>query len=131
MALGLRWHLDFWTTQTKVAERLAELSKIELQKENAVSGIGLDVRRRYLEVQEAQQKLDAAQTARKAARALMVSNLTNFSLGIGEAKDVFESLGLYTRMATDYYATVRDFNIAAARLTQATGQETTTLSYQR
>jgi len=131
MALGLRWRLDFWMTQAKVAEHLAELSKVEVQKENAVLGIGLDVRRRYLEVQEAQQKLDAAQTARRAARALMVSNLTNFNLGIGEAKDVFESLGLYTRIASDYYMTVRDFNIAAAKLTQATGQETTTLSYQR
>jgi outer membrane protein len=130
MALGLRWRLDFWMTRAKVAEQGAELSKVEVQKENAVSGIGLDVRRRYAEVQEAQQKLDAAQTARRAARALMVSNLTNFGLGIGEGKDVFESLGLYTRMASEYYTTVRDFNIAAAKLTQATGQEITTLSYQ-
>jgi outer membrane protein TolC len=131
MALGLRWRLDFWMTRAKVAEQLAELSKVEVQKGSAVSGIGLDVRRRYLEVQEAQQKLEAAQTARRAARALMVSNLANFGLGIGEGKDVFESLGLYTRMASDYYTTVRDLNIAAAKLTQATGQEITTLSYQR
>jgi outer membrane protein len=130
MALGLRWRLDFWMTRAKVAEHVAELSKVEGQKETAASGIGLDVRRRYLEVQETQQKLEAAQTARRAARALMVSNLANFNLGIGEAKDIFESLGLYTRMASDYYMTVRDFNIAAAKLTQATGQEITTLSYQ-
>src|SRR5919197_4107529 len=40
-ALGLRWQLDVWMTQAKVAERLAELSKVEVQKQNATSGIAL------------------------------------------------------------------------------------------
>jgi outer membrane protein TolC len=131
MALGLRWKLDFWMTHAKETERLAELTKAEVQKENATQGIELDIKRRYLEVQETQQKIEAAQTARKAARALLVTTLANFGLGVGDPKDVFDSLGLYTRMASDYYTAVRDYNIAAARLSQATGQEATTLSYQR
>jgi outer membrane protein TolC len=131
MALGLRWKLDFWMTHAKEAERLAELVKAEVQKENATQGIELDIKRRYLEVQETQHKIEAAQTARKAARALLVTTLANFGLGVGDGKDVFDSLGLYTRMASDYYTAVRDYNIAVARLSQATGQEATTLSYQR
>jgi outer membrane protein TolC len=131
MALGLRWKLDFWMTHAKEAERLAELVKAEVQKENATQGIELDIKRRYLEVQETQQKIEAAQTARKAARALLVTTLANFGLGVGDGKDVFESLALYTHVASDYYTAVRDYNIAAARLSQATGQEATTLSYQR
>lgn len=130
-ALGLRWQLDFWMTQAKVEERLAELSKVEVQKTNATSGIALDIQRRYLEVQETQQKIDAAQAARRAVRALLATTLANFELGIGEGKEVFENLGLYTRIVSDYYTAVRDYNIAAARLTQAIGQEVTTLSYQR
>ena len=104
MALGLRWKLDFWMTHAKEAERLAELAKTEIQKENAYSGDRIDIKRRYLEVQETQQKIEAAQTARRAARALLVTTLANFSLGVGEGKDVFDSLGLYTRMASDYYS---------------------------
>jgi outer membrane protein TolC len=130
MALGLRWKLDFWMTRAKETERLAELAKTETQKENATQGIELDIKRRYLEVQETQQKIEAAQTARKAARALLVTTLANFGLGVGDAKDVFDSIGLYTRIVSDYYTAVRDYNLAAARLSQATGQETTTLSYQ-
>jgi hypothetical protein len=57
--------------------------------------------------------------------------LTNFRLGVGEGKDVFESLGLYSRVVGDYYTAVRNYNIAAARLSQATGQEITTLAYRR
>jgi outer membrane protein len=130
-ALGLRWQLDVWMTQAKVAERAAELSKVEVQKQNATTGIALDIQRRYLEVQETQQKMDAAQDARKAVRALLATTLANFELGIGEGKEVFENLGLYARIVSDYYTSVRDYNIAAAHLTQATGQEVTTLSYRR
>ena len=130
-ALGLRWQLDVWMTQAKVAERLAELSKVEVQKQNATSGIALDIQRRYLEMQETQQKMDATQDARKAVRALLATTLANFELGIGEGKEVFENLGLYTRIVSEYYTSVRDYNIAAAKLTQATGQEVTTLSYRR
>jgi outer membrane protein len=128
IALGLRWQLDFWSTQAKVAERTAELNKVQVQKISATSGIALDIRRRYLEVEEFRNKVKAAQEARKAARALLVTTLANFQLGVGEAKEVFEGLGLYTRIVSDYYQTIRDFNIAAAKLTQATGQEITTLS---
>lgn len=130
-ALGLRWQLDIWMTQAKVAERLAELSQVELQKQNATSGIALDIQRRYLEIQETQQKMDAAQDARRAARALLATTLANFELGVGEGREVFENLGLYARIVSDYYTSVRDYNIAAAKLTQATGQEVTTLSSRR
>ena len=130
-ALGLRWQLDVWMTHAKVAERLAELSQVEVQKHNATSGIALDIQRRYLEMQETQQKIDAAQTARKAVRALLATTLANFELGVGEGKEVFENLGLYAHIVSDYYTTVRDYNLAAARLTQATGEEVTTLSSQR
>ena len=82
-------------------------------------------------MQETQQKIDAAQTARKAVRALLATTLANFELGVGEGKEVFENLGLYAHIVSDYYTTVRDYNIAAARLTQATGQEVTTTASQR
>jgi outer membrane protein TolC len=131
LALGLRWQLDVWMTHAKVAERQAEVSKVEVQKHNAVSGIALDIQRRYLEVQENQLKIEAAQTARRAARTLLVTTLANFNLGVGEGKDVFEGLGLYAKVVGDYYSAVRDYNVAAAKLSQAAGQEVTTLTYQR
>lgn len=128
VALGLRWQLDFWQTRAKVAERTAQVYQLSTKKNAALSGIALDVERRYLEVKEYQQKVKSAQRSRKAARALLVTTLTNFNLGVGEGKDVFEGLGLYTRVVGDYYKTLRNFNIAAARLTQATGQKVEVLN---
>ena len=130
LAVGLRWQLDFWQTRTQVAERVAELVKVETQQDSAETGIALDIRRRYLEMQEFQNKLAAAQQARRAARALLATTVANFNLGIGEGKDVFEGLGLFTRIVSEYFETIRDFNMAAAKLTQATGQEVTTLQYE-
>ena len=131
MALGMRWELDFWMTRAKVGERLAEVTKVEAQRRQAQMGVGLDIQRRYLEMQENQQKLRVVRKVRKAARALMVTSLANFTLGIGEAREVFSNLGLYIRMASDYYKVIRDFNHTAARLSQATGQEITTLTSKR
>lgn len=130
-ALGIRWDLDFWMTRAKVDERLAEVTKMKVQKQNAETGIGLDVRRRYLEVQENLQKLEPAQDARRAARALMLTGIANFTLGIGEAEDIFSFIGLYTRMASEYYEAIRDLNLAVAKLSQAVGHEVTALTYQR
>ncbi len=131
IALGLRWQLDFWQTRAKVAERTAKVYQLSTKKNTALSGIALDVERRYLEMKEYQQKLKSAQQSRKAARALLVTTLTNFNLGVGEGKDVFEGLGLYTRIVGDYYKTLRNFNIAAARLTQVTGEEVVATDGQR
>lgn len=131
MVVGARWQLDFWMTHARFAERLAEREQVEIQQQKALSGIALEIQQRYLEVQETQQAIDEAQNARKAARALLVTTLTNFDLGIGEGKDVFEALGLYAKIVGDYYTVVRNYNIATARLTQATGQETTELASQR
>jgi outer membrane protein TolC len=131
VALGLHWQVDFWQTRSEVAERAAQVHQLTAQKDAAVSGIALDIERRYLEVQEFQQKVASAQEARKAARALLVTTLANFNIGVGEGKDVFEGLGLYTRIVGDYYKTLRDFNIAAARLTQATGQDITVSGRER
>jgi outer membrane protein TolC len=131
VALGVRWQLDFWMTRAKVAEHLAEVAKVEVQKTNAISGIGLEIQRRYLELQEYQKQLEAMQTARRAARALLLTTLTNFNLGVGEAKEIFDGLGLYTRTLGDYYEVLRDFNIGAAKLSQATGEEVTSLQYRR
>lgn len=129
IALGMRWQLDFWQTYANVAEREAELNKVKIQQHSATSGITLNIQHQYLRVQEFQDKLKTAQQARKSVRSLLVTTLSNFQLGVGEAKDIFESLGLYTQIVSDYYTTVRDFNMAAAKLTQATGQEVTTLHY--
>lgn len=131
VALGLHWQLDFWQTRAEVAERAAQVQQLTAQKDAAVSGIALDIERRYLEVKEFQQKVESAQQARKAARALLVTTLANFQLGIGDGKEVFEGLGLYTRIVGDYYKTLRDFDIAVARLSQATGQDITAVDSQQ
>ncbi|RMF88161.1 MAG: TolC family protein [Nitrospinota bacterium] len=128
-ALGLRWNLNFLTTKARVRKAEAELAKVQNDLENARLGLPLEVTRAYLEVKAAQEELDAASDGRRAGRSLLVLTFTNFKLGIGEAKDLFEALAIFARTTTTYYQAVHALNLALARLSNAVGKEVTTLQY--
>ncbi len=128
-ALGLRWNLNFLTTKAKVRQAEAELAKAENDLVNARLGLPLEVTRAYLDVQTAQKKIEVTLEGRRAARSLLVLTLTNFKLGIGEAKELFEALGIFARATTTYFQAVHGLNLALARLSLAVGQEITTLQY--
>jgi len=128
-ALGMFWTLDFWETQRKVDGARAELDKIKQQRANAETGIRLQVKKAYLDATQALEAVEIADKGRKAARALLVGNMSSFELGVGEAKDVFEALVIYTTATSNFYNVVNDYNIALADLTKVVGQEVCELEY--
>ncbi len=128
-ALGLYWPLSFAETRAKVQAAKAELEKLRAQKRSAETGIRLAVRKAYLEAVQTREAMEIADSGRKSARGLLVTSVSSFELGVGEAKDVFESLVVYTRSTSDYYEAVSDYNLALARLSQAVGEEVTELTY--
>lgn len=128
-ALGMFWTLDFWETQRKVDGARAELDKLKQQRANAETGIRLAVKKAYLDATQAREAVDIADKGRKAARALLVGNMSSFELGVGEAKDVFEALVIYTTATSNFYGIVNDYNVALAELTKTVGQEVCELEY--
>lgn len=128
-ALGIFWPLDFWETARKVEGARAELEKVRTQRVGAESGIRLAVKRAYLDAQQTREAVEIADRGRRAARGLLVTNVSSFELGIGEAKDVFEALVIYTTSTSNFYGTVNDYNLAMANLTKVVGQEVCDLDY--
>lgn len=128
-ALGLFWPLDFWETERKVEGARAELAKIRQQRANAESGIRLAVKKAYLDATQARESVEIADKGRKAARGLLVGNVSSFELGLGEAKDLFEALVIYTTATSNFYNTVNDYNLAIANLTKTVGEEVCELNY--
>ena len=53
---------------------------------------------------------------------MLFLNLTNFKLGMGSGKDVFDSLSLHARTDGDYYQTIFEFNMAVVELNDVTGK---------
>lgn len=128
-ALGMFWQLDFWETQRKVEGARAEFLKLQQTRANAETGIRLAVKKAYLDATQAREAVEIADKGRKAARSLLVGNMSTFELGVGEPKDVFEALVIYTTATSNFYSVVNDYNLALAELTKTVGQEVCELKY--
>lgn len=127
--LGFRWNLNFAMTGARVAAARAELSRLEAKEREAATGLLLEVQTAYAGYERARRTLDASDEGRKAGRALLFLAVSNFDLGLGEARELFESLGAYTESSSDHLRAVHDYNLAIAELGRAVGEELTGINY--
>ncbi|HYC23186.1 MAG TPA: TolC family protein [Candidatus Bathyarchaeia archaeon] len=121
--LGIHWGLNFYLTAARAETTRAELSKLETQKRSAQSGLPLELRETYRKVQQTRDALDQLTDGRKAGRAILTLAVTNFDVGVGDAKDILDGLGNYARISSDYFEAARDYNLALAALTRVVGEE--------
>jgi outer membrane protein TolC len=121
--LGLNWKLDVFTKLAELEAAQAEVEVQEAKLHRAATGLPVAIHRAYLMYEEKRQALKVARRERKSGRALSFLAVSNFSLGIGDPKEILESLGTYARAATTWYRTVHDFNLAVAELSSVVGQE--------
>ena len=127
--VGIHWNLSFATTNAKVEAARANLERLEALKREAASGLLLEIRRAYSDVNQGRQTIAATEEGRKAGRGLLILSLTNFDLGLGDAEELFKGLGTYTEASSDYLRAVHDYNVAVAALSKAVGKELTPLQY--
>jgi len=113
-ALGVRWGLSFHVTAARVATARAELERIEAARRSARRGLPVELHDAYRRVQENREALVHLDDGRRAGRAVLTLAVTNFDLGLDEPRKVFDALGLYAKVSSDYYETVRDYNVAVA-----------------
>ena len=83
----------------------------------------------FLKINKANDRIKTAREARKVSRGLLVTNLANFDFGIGEAKDLFESLFIYRRSVKNYLTKIHEYNIAVAELSYETGKDSDNWGY--
>jgi outer membrane protein TolC len=127
--VGIHWDLNFFLTSAKVEEARADLDRLAAQQRDAASGLQLEIRRAYSDVEQARATITVAEEGRKAGRGLLILSLSNFELAFGEAEELFKALGAYTETSTDYFRAVHDYDVAVAALSKAVGHELTSLTY--
>lgn len=127
--LGVQWNLSLWQTSARVDSARAELDVLRAQARGAQSGIDLEIRKAYSDVERSRETMRTTAAGRKAGRALLVLTVANFDLGIGEAEELFKGVGTYTEASTDYFRAVYDYNVAVATLGRSVGAELTGLRY--
>ena len=121
-ALTVGWKLSFHMTAAEVATKQAELLTIESERRSAQVGLPVQLRTTYRNVVEAREQIAELGDGRKAGRAILTFSVSNFDLGVGEAADIIQGLGLYGRVSSDYYEAVRNYNVAVAELGRIMGE---------
>jgi outer membrane protein len=119
--LGIRWDLDFATKIAELEAAKAEMAEQRAQRDRARTGVPLAIERAYRKYEEKRDGLAVARKSRKSGRALSFLTASNFRIGIGDAREILESYGLYVRAASEYYRAIFDFNLAVAELSAALG----------
>ena len=122
VALGLKWSLDFGITGAKVAAERAQYNRLVATKEFAESNIPLQIRKSYLEIQEAEKSIEATRSAYTNAKKWVVAAIANFDFGVGPAQEIFDALQNYARMRAEYFQSLYNFKLAQANLAYAVGE---------
>jgi outer membrane protein TolC len=123
-ALGIQWNLNMFQTNAGVNEKRVSYLRMKSRLQKVQNGIALKVKQKYHQYIERKNSLESAFEAKKAGRALLFLNMTNFKLGMGSGRDVFDALSLHARVDGDYDMAIFDYNIAVVELLDVIGQLT-------
>ena len=74
----------------------------------------------YLGVTSSKDKVMLGIKNRKITRALLVAEVANYDFGIGDSKELFEALIMYTRVFSNYLDSIYTLNVSAAELEKLT-----------
>jgi outer membrane protein len=125
VVLGTQWHFDLGIGWGKVDQAKAEYEKLIFTKEYAERNIPLQVIKYYQDAVEARKSYESFDKGAKASRKWIISAFTNFDMGVGTAKDMFEAIERYGKNQGDYLVSLYNYHVAMAGLSYASGEYTT------
>ena len=112
---------DGFRTTNRVEETLHNYYNIKAQEEDRRQQIALDVEQSYLRVVELQERINATDSAAKAAKENLDLAQGRYQVGVGSIIEVTDAETLYTDAQTTYIRTIYDYKIADAQLARAMG----------
>jgi outer membrane protein TolC len=130
LVFGAKWDLDFGNTRAKIQKAEAELEKMKAMQSEAETGIPLKIAMAMWEFEKQKIQVEIAQNKFKEANKWSLSEMTAYTAGTGNAKDLIEALG--AMLMTEKEMAESEFNlcIAAARLAMEIGDQSTLKSWQ-
>jgi outer membrane protein len=119
LIVGAEWHLDLGIGRGKVRKEEAGYQKLLHTKEYAEQNIPVEVAKYYQDAREYETSYHAYEDGAVAARRWIVSSFTNFDIGVGTAKDMFDAIDRYGKNQGEYLLALYNYHIALARLDHA------------
>ncbi len=123
MGFVLQWKLDFLPQVAKLAQARAQLEEVRATERFALGGIAAEVEVSYAEAEAAKTKLDAWSEATDYAKRWLIKVQQGIDLGLSEDSELVEPSKTYALKKASEMEALYDFNIAMAKLAQATGWE--------
>ncbi len=121
---GAKWHLDFGIGQGKLDKARAEYQKMRNTQQFAEKNIPVEVVKYYQDTVEAYKSYTAYEQAAVGSRRWIVTAFSNFDLGIGTARDMFDAIDRYGKNQGNYLQSLYNYHVSLARLDYATGKRT-------
>ncbi len=120
-ALVLRWKLDFLPQAARVAQAQAQLEEVRATERFALGGVAVEVEHAYIEAQDAQKRLAAHTRALKLAKQWLIKVQQGIDVGTFEEEDIADPAKEYALKRFNQLSAIFDYNVALAKLAQATG----------
>lgn len=116
IGLQLKGEFDYAKRRAKVKQAEAELVKMIYDKRAGVRGLELDIRKAYLELQEAANLMGKADKEKRTAQQIVFLTKSNLDIGLGEKKDYFDALQSFLLFQGRQLEAIFNYNIAVATL---------------
>jgi len=125
-ALVFKYKLDFLPQSARLAQANAQLEEQRATERYALGGVGTEVEQAFREAEDAGRRLDAYTRAAGYAKQWLVQVQQGIDIGTFEDQDIVDPAREYaTKRFLQMNATF-DYNVALAKLAQATGWDLVT-----
>jgi len=124
VALGAKWQFNWGKFKSKNTKAVANYEKLLAQKKEAKTGLPLKVSLAFFKVQEEEKKNHLSIKSLKEAARWSVTELSAFKAGIGDTKDLVESVGAYYLKKFEVARSRYSVCLVWAKLAKEVGDET-------
>lgn len=120
-AFVMRWNVDFVPAVARYNHAKAQRDEVRALRDFALGGVNTEVQQAYSDAAHAARRLDLYSRSVSIAKAWVVQVQQGIDLGVTEEKDIAEPAKEYALKRFDRLRAIHDYNIALAKLAQATG----------
>lgn len=123
LVFGAKWDLDFGNTKAKIQKAEAELEKMKAKESEAETGIPLKIAMAMWEFEKQKIQMEISRNKYKEANKWSLSEMTAYTTGTGNAKDLIEALAATVAIEKEIADTEFNLCLAAARLAKEIGDQ--------
>jgi outer membrane protein TolC len=120
-ALVLRYKLELLPGAARLAQAEAELEEIRATERYALGGVGVEVEQAFREAEDAEARLASHARGVALAKRWLVQVQQGIDVGTFEEQDIVDPAKEYALKRFAQMSATFDYNVAVARLAQATG----------